>query len=335
LDSVVIEAFPSEVAEVDALRDGDVDYGYLPMSDYEGLKGYFTSHGYTISPWEPEYENWAEFDYSNPKYGVLFKQLYIRQALQHLVNQRLIIQHVLHGFGQYTYGPVPNEPGSPYVSPEEKTDPDAFSTTAAEALLSSHGWARTTHGGYLTCTRPGNTSSECGAGIRRGSSLAFTLFYTSSSVNLTEQVEYLVTVARKVGIDVEARPSSLGDQFSLGLCPTGPCNWGVNWYPGWISAYGDPGIYPTSGRLFGTGAPSAIFTGGYSSTYADTLIKRTHTVPGLEPLYTYEDYISRQVAALWVPTEDIQISVVKNSLRGWRPQQVFAIPEFSNWYFSG
>ncbi len=54
---------------------------------------------------------------------------------------------------------------------------------------------------------------------------------------------------------------------------------------------------------------------------------------GLAPLYAYQNYISRQVAALWFPTWANQISVVKSTLHGWQPQQTFGFPEWSNWYY--
>lgn len=83
--------------------------------------------------------------------------------------------------------------------------------------------------------------------------------------------------------------------------------------------------------MFSTGN---YWGGGYSSAEANHLIALTHQKSGLSYLYTYENYISRQVAALWAPTWDNQISVVSNKLHGWQPQQVFADPLPQNWYLS-
>ncbi|MHB1511043.1 MAG: hypothetical protein ACYCST_16005 [Acidimicrobiales bacterium] len=59
------------------------------------------------------------------------------------MNERLHLKATLHGDGQLTCGPVPNLPGSPYVSPQERTEPDpslaaqvrAFATAASSAVV--------------------------------------------------------------------------------------------------------------------------------------------------------------------------------------------------------
>jgi peptide/nickel transport system substrate-binding protein len=51
-------------------------------------------------------------------------------------------------------------------------------------------------------------------------------------------------------------------------------------------------------------------------------------------VFAFENYISRQVAGLWFPTEETW-SVVESDLKGWTPQNPFGFPEPSQWYFSG
>ena len=147
LTHVIIEDYSSDAAEVDALRSGQVDYGYIPYSDY-GLVGYFKNHGYTVAPWAPDYEQSMEVGYTSPVYGPLVGQLYIRQALQHLVNESLYLKTTLDGIGQLTYGPVPNIPGSPYVSPAERHDPYPYSIAAARASYQPRlgAWSQRDHG---------------------------------------------------------------------------------------------------------------------------------------------------------------------------------------------
>ena len=169
LAHVILEDFPSAAAEVDALRSGEVDYGYIPYSDY-GLVGYFQSHGYTVAPWAPDYEQSVEVGFTSKVYGPLVDQLYIRQALQHLVNENLYLKTTLDGVGQLTYGPVPNIPGSPYVSPAEHHDPYPYSIAAARSLLGAHGWKAGANG-VMVCERPGTKANECGARIDKGRSL--------------------------------------------------------------------------------------------------------------------------------------------------------------------
>jgi peptide/nickel transport system substrate-binding protein len=330
LSKFVIESFPGDTAEVDQLRSGQLTYGYLPFSDY-GLRGYLEGHGYTIAPWAPDYVQWAELGYTSPVYGPLVKQLYIRQALQHLVNQPLYMNTLFHGLGQYTYGPVANLPGSPDISPQEKTDPDPYSVSAARSLLTAHGWTPGP-GGFMTCNRPGAGPANCGAGIAKGRTLAFRMMFSTGSPTLLAEVQAYQTAAKSAGIQITLDPQTETTMFSIGgVCPPGPCNWGILIYSSWMWNYGGGQVYPTSEGEFDTGN---YWGGGYSSPAADRLIHAAQQKTGLQYLYAEENYLSRQVAALWFPTVDNEISVVKDSLHGWQPQQVFANPMPENWYYT-
>lgn len=329
LSGYVLESFTSQTAEVDALRNGQLDYGYLPLSDY-GLEGSLKSSGFDIAPWTAAYVQWAELGYTSKKYGPLVSQLYIRQALQHLIDEPLYIKTTLHGDGQLTYGPVPNIPGSQYVSPQEKTDPDPYSTSTAKRLIASHGW--TVKNGVFVCTSPGTAVNECGAGIKSGEQLNLLFMYQTGTPTLASQVTAFDTAAKAADIGITLDPQSENTMYSIaGVCPSsGPCNWGIALYRTFLWNYGQGDVLPTGGQLFGSGN---YWGGGYSSTEADTLIADTHTQPGLSALYTYENYISSQVAALWFPTWDWQISVVSKKLHGWNPQQIFGDPTPSRWSF--
>ncbi len=330
LSKFVIDSFPSETAELDALRSGQVTYGYLPFSDY-GLSGQLQRQGFTIAPWAPDYVQWAELGYTSKTYGPLVRQLYIRQALQHLVDQPLFMTKLFHNLGQYTYGPVPNLPGNPYVSPQEKIDPYPYSIAAARSLLSAHGWAPGA-GGVMVCKHPGTGSSQCGAGIAAGRQLSFSMMYSTGSPSLVAEVQAYQTAARSAGISITLNPQTETTMFSIGgTCPPGPCNWGIVIYGAWMWNYGQSDVYPTSEGEFDAGN---YWGGGYSSATADKLILAAQQQSGVSHLYAEENYLSRQVAALWFPTQDNSISVVKDTLSGWQPQQVFANPMPENWYFT-
>ncbi len=331
LSGYVLESYPSQTAELDALRSGSLDYGYIPISDYH-IASTLKSQGFTIAPWVTDYVQWAELGYTSPKYGPLVKQLYIRQALQHLVNEPLYMSTVLHSYGQYTYGPVPNIPGSPYVSPQEQSNPYPYSVTQAKSALESHGW-KTGSSGYLVCSSPGTGGSNCGAGIKPGQKLALSFMYQTGTPTLSGQVQSFATAAKAAGVDIILNPQSQSTMFSVGgVCPPGPCNWGIILYRTFLWNYGQGDVLPTGGQIFGKGN---YWGGGYYDPVAQQLINTTHTQPGLQSLFAYENYVSQQVAALWFPTWDWQISVVSNKLKGWNPQQIFGNPQPSRWYFSG
>ncbi len=329
LAHVVIETFSSDTAEVDALRSGTVTYGYIPFSDH-GMIGYLKANGYTVAPWAPDYVQWAELGYTSPTYGPLVRQLYIRQALQHFIDAPLYLKTAMNGFGQIAYGPVPNIPGSPYVSPQEKIDPYPYAPGSAKSLLVNHGWG-TGSNGYMVCRRPGTAKNDCGAGIAKGRKLDLLMMYQSGFPSLAAQVEAFQTAARAGGIDISLDPQTETTMYSIaGVCPPGPCNWGIAIYANWLWDYGDNPILPTEGQQFGLGN---YWGGGYYSATAQHLIDAAHANSGLKYVYAVENFLSRQVAALWFPTGDNRVSVIKDTLKGWSPQSAFGNPRPSRWYF--
>ena len=330
LDRVVLETFTSDTAEVDALRNGSLDYGYIPYSDL-GLKSYFASHGYTVAPWNTDYFQDGEIGYTG-SYGKFMKQLYIRQALQHLVDEPLYLKTTLHGIGQLTYGPAPNIAGDVWASPQEKTDPYPYSTKAASTLLASHGWQRGPSG-YMTCRRAGTASNDCGQGIAQGTVLRLLMNYTTGSASLAAQSQAFQTAARQAGVDIVLAPESANTMFSIdGVCPSSPpCNFAIAIYPLWFQNYGDMSILPIGDAEYGAGN---YFGGGYYSATYQKLLNAAITHSGLSYIYAAENYLSRNVASLWFPTGDNQISVVSNKLHGWQPQQVFGDWLQSRWYFT-
>lgn len=327
LDQVIYVTETSDTAEVDALRSGLVDYGWLPSSDY-GLAAYFDQHGYTVKPWVTEVANFAEFGYTGP-YKDLVSQLYIRQALEHLVNQQLYMRSE-HGLGQYSYGPVADLPGSPYVSPQLRHSPYPYSVSDARQLLTGHGW-RPGPGGVLVCARPGTAPDDCGAGIAGGTALSMTMVFDTGYPTLLAQVEAFQTAAAQAGVQIKLHPETETAMFSdAGVCPPGPCNWGLAIYAYDMWGFGPNEALPTGGEIFGKGN---YWGGGYYSPVAQQLIDLTHTRSGVQYLYKYENYLADQVAGLWWPSQDLRISVVKNTLKGWQQQSPFADPHPSSWYY--
>lgn len=321
--------YTSNTAEINALRSGQLDYGWLPYNSYEGLKGYFQSHGYSVATWTAAYLNWGEFGYTNPTYGPLVKQLYIRQALLRLVDERLLLKAVLHGIGSLVYGPVPNLPGPAYATHEELTDPDPYSPKTALQVMRSHGWVR--KGSGLYCERPGSAGSDCGTGIRKGRKFVLSFVYPTATYEIPPQAEQFATTAASIGVDIQLRPEALGTVLSSGgVCPPGPCNYGILAYDTYIWNYGAAYQYPSGAGIFG---PKNYWGGGYSSATTDRLINASDTYSGLSYLHSYENYVSRQVAGLWLPSPAYQISVVKDTLKGWSPQQVFGDEMPERWYF--
>jgi peptide/nickel transport system substrate-binding protein len=195
IDKFVEQPFTSEQAELNVLRSGGVDYGYLPQSEVAQAKA-LQAQGYTFAPWISWGINYMPFNFASPTVGSMFKQLYIRQALQMVIDQKGYVRSLLKGYGWPTYGPVPVQPSNPYVSEFVKNGPYNYSPGKAAALLKSHGW--TIHpDGASQCT------GKCGPGVKQGSKLEFKLIYASGDTITSQEVQAWKSAASKIGVKLD------------------------------------------------------------------------------------------------------------------------------------
>ena len=88
--------FTSATAEFNALESGSVDYGYVPATDIAAF-GSLKSNGFSIEPWYEWGITFIQLNTSNPSTWPLESQLYIRQAMQYLINQPAYIKAILGG----------------------------------------------------------------------------------------------------------------------------------------------------------------------------------------------------------------------------------------------
>ncbi len=327
-----VYSFASDTAELDAVRSGDISFGFLPFSDVSQA-GYFTHNGFTTKAWPVFYNEVVELGYTSKTWGALAAQLYIRQALQHLIDEQLYIARTLHGYGLQDYGPIADYPGSSYVSPQLREDPYPYSPQAAVKVLRAHGWSRGS-GGIDVCSRPGTGPNDCGAGIARGKQLGFSFMYSTGTPSFLTQVEAFQTAARSIGIAITLNGQTESTMFSIGgVCPSSPpCNWGLLAYSGFMWDYGQYQLVPVGGNEFGKGN---FWAGGYYTPQAERLIVAAHEKPGLPPLYAVEDYLSTDLASLWWPLADYEIALVSNKLHGWQQLNPYANFHPSAWSLSG
>ncbi|MGH7609774.1 MAG: ABC transporter substrate-binding protein [Candidatus Dormibacteria bacterium] len=330
LSGYEVYSFASDTAEVDALRSGDISFGYLPFSDFS-LASYFQSHSFSVAPWPVFFNEDVELGYTSKTWGVLVKQLYIRQALQHLINQSLYLEKTLHGLGLPDYGPAPDYPGSDLVSPALRKDPYPYDPAAAKHLLVEHGWVKGSSG-VDVCQRPGTGPNQCGAGIKKGKQLSLLFMYSTGTPSFLAQVEAFSTAARAIGVGIDLDGQTETTMFSIGgVCPyASPCKWGLLAYSGFMWDFGQYQVLPVGGNQFGKGN---FWAGGYDSPEANQLIAAAHTESGLSHLYAIEDYLSKDEASLWWPLGDYEIVVAKKTLRGWYPLSPYANYHPSAWYF--
>jgi peptide/nickel transport system substrate-binding protein len=327
-----VYSFTTGTAELDALRSGTLTFGYLPFSSLSEAS-YFTSHGYTVKAWPVFYNEVVELGYTSKSWGALVKQLYIRQALQHLITENLYIKRTLAGYGLPDYGPVADYPGSDYVSPGIRKDPDPYAPQTSAKLLTSHGWAKGP-GGIDVCKRAGTGPADCGAGIAKGKSLSFSFMYATGTTAFFAEVSAFQTQAKGVGIGITLNGQTETTMFSIGgVCPhTPPCNWGLLAYAGFMWDYGQYQLLPSGTNEWGKGN---FWGGGYYTAKAQSLITSVSSSSGLKPLYADENYLSKDLASLWWPLADYEVVVVKKSLSGWEQLNPYANYVPQKWYFTG
>jgi peptide/nickel transport system substrate-binding protein len=328
LHAIRIISYTSDIAEFDALLSSSgVDLGYVPFNDAaEALRA--KSDGYTVQAWPSWGVNYIYLNYASPQSGALFGQLYIRQAMQHLINQAGYISTFLQGYAYPTYGPVPLLPASEFVSPGETQNPDPYNPAEATSLLRSHGW--TLVNGTDTCTQPGTGANQCGADIHAGTRLAFPFLYTTGSIGDDEEVASLQSSFAQAGIKLT--PS--GSTFPT---VTGEMTPGCNKPNCWQMSYiGEAWLFvpgynePDGSILFGSDGPSNL--GSYSSPKADSLIDQLGS-GGIPAFHAYENYLAGQLPGLWMPQADTQISAVSNRLHGVLPQDPLNNIYPEDWYF--
>jgi peptide/nickel transport system substrate-binding protein len=325
----VEQPFTTEAAELNVLRAGQLSVGYLPVTDL-AQKSQLQSAGYTLTPWIDAGVNYFPENFNNPTYGPVFKQLYFRQAVQYLINQPQYISQLYQGYASPDYGPVPNAPASPYLDSYVKNNPYKYDPTKAVQLLTSHGW--TVHpGSAATCHRPGTGANDCGAGIKSGLALNLSLNYASGTETLQQEMEGMKSTFAKAGIVLNLSQAPFDQVISQSVAckPTqASCKWQLsNWGGGWSYSMDH---LPNGDVIFGSGGGDNF--GSYNDSKADALIAKTETVPG--SLDQAEDYLAKQLPAIYMPKPDYQLTEVTHGLTGVVPQA----PTFNlapeNWTFT-
>ncbi len=335
--------FTSAAAELSVLRAGQasggpgtsgqqISVGYVPNNDVPQQPA-LQAQGYRLVRDFPFGFNYLEPNFDNPTVGPIFRQLYFRQAFQHLVDQTGWISAYYNGLGVPTYSPVPALPANPYADARASVNPYPFSVPAARALLAAHGW-RVVPNGVTTCSRPGRAADECGPGITAGQPLNFTLMYPAGQPYTDSSMADLQSTAKEAGIEIslDQVTSATIAATILSCAPaSAACSWQIgNYGTAWLFA---PDHYPSGEEIFQTGALGNV--NSYSDPAVDKLILATTTTPGAgaqAALNAYADQVRLQLPDFWQPSPGALVTVQSN-LHGFVPNAYgFINPE--EWYFT-
>ena len=326
LDQINYVAETSDASEYAVLKHGDtgansLQVGVIPFEDLNKKNSDGTSvnplasEGFTESA-DPLYQyTYYQLNYSSTAMGAVFKQLYFRKALQETIDQQGIVNGVLKGWGYATEGVVPTYPASNLVSPTEKTNPvPAFNVASAKALLTANGWNTATS--PATCAKVGSGAGECGAGVKLGQKLEFTMEWATGTSYIQTEVDTMKSDASQAGIQIDLKSNTfsgvLGDNIP---CITGNpagkaagCTWeSLNWGAGWVYY---PDLYPSGEELYQTDASSN--QGEYSDPTMNKLIAASLTSSDPSALYAYNDYATSQLVSPFFPTATTVQAVAKN-----------------------
>jgi peptide/nickel transport system substrate-binding protein len=174
LDKIITTPFTDDTAEMNTLRSGTtLDLAGVPLNDVRQIPA-LKAEGYSVAQ-VPD-AGVAEIlpNFYNPQVGPMLRQLYLRQALEYLINRKQIAQKAFAGFADPGNGPIPVIYGQQWDSPLEKAGgPYPYSPSAAIALLKAHGW-KVVPNGVDTCQSPGTGPTNCGADIPAGQPLVAT-----------------------------------------------------------------------------------------------------------------------------------------------------------------
>ncbi len=337
LDAIKFVPFTDDTAEYTALKTGQIDVGYVPPADLPQKSASAVlppsnplGSSYYLEPFYSYGITYAQPNFNNPTVGYLVRQLYIRQALQEVMDQLGIIKAIFRGYSLTTSGPAPNAPpGNQWIPAIQNENsgqgPYPFSISNAKALLTSHGWSDV--GGVMTCQDP----SKCGAGITMGQKLALTYVYSTGQAAVTAMWEAYKSDAAQAGIDINLQGQSFNSIIgeSAPCAPMGPsCNVQVFAYGGWN--FDGPGFEPTGEPLFQTGAGSN--SGNYSNAEMDTLINETHTNNSMTVFDQYATYGAEQLPFIWAP-QPYTIQAVSSKLKNVTFNSLFTLlPEY--WQFT-
>jgi len=329
--------FTDDTAEMNTLRSGtSLDLAGVPANDLKQIPQ-LEAEGYSV--FQVPTPGMAQIlpnlwpTGANAAAGPLLRQLYIRQALEYLINRSQLVSKVFGGYADPGNGPVPVSYGKQWDSPLEKAGgPYPYSPAKADALLKAHGW-KVVPNGISTCTSPGTGAANCGAGIPAGDQLQFQLLYGSGTAAFDQQNAAIQSSEDAGGIHITLKAEPFDTLVSTtGTCnqqshPASACNWGLQQF-GYIPYTSDP----SGAGNFNTDAIGNY--GGYASPQMDRLINATEYGSSSAAFFAYEDYAAQQLPWLWIPLQS-GVFVYKKNLAGITPTDPFqATLNPESWYYT-
>jgi peptide/nickel transport system substrate-binding protein len=324
-------AYTSDTAEFDAIRSGALDVGLVPSDDYPQIptleKNGYNVFGYPDFGWEYMVFNFKD---TTNHWNSVIGQLYVRQALAHLVDDAGYISKIDFGYAVASNSTIPPKPTSAYTPANASKNLYPYSVSDATSTLAKHGWKAV--GGVQTCEKAGTGAGECGAGIPAGTKLSFTLVYNNGSPAITDEDTAFAAAAKSADIPVSLVGKDFNyiiENFDDPAAPSNDNKWQMEDFGGFSES-----LYPTGDDIFNT--TGAFNIGGYSSAEANALINNSLYSSNPSAVKAEAAYYAVNLPALFQPEADHVYAWTKK-LSGpqssfWELTQFSMNPE--QWYFT-
>lgn len=306
-------AFRSTSAEFAQLLAGKLDFGYVDGSDLAQV-GLLESRGYNVWGYPDMGFSYIAYNFHDPTgdFDRIIGQLYIRQALAHLQDERAVIHDkaTFDGAAAPAFDAVPVIPKTPFTPRDALANPYPSSVREARDILRSHGW-KVVPGGTTTCRDAGTAAHQCGAGIPAGTALSWDLVYSSSPSVIGSQDAAWATHAKQVGIEIKLVPGTFNyilGRLSDVLDPANEKLWAMEDFGGFADD-----LYPTTSELFDTTGP--YNQGGFSSDRLDRASAASQFSLGKGALAAELALVADQQPGLFQPVPDL-VYAIKDTLSG-------------------
>jgi len=274
-------------AGVQGVDSGNLDEAGLPTDLYREGSNFPGTHVEVLG--QETYQNFVNLNFRNPA-DEFFHDVRVREAMADSVDERSIVDGMMHGAGDEAHGPVLASM-TQFLTPAMRAGifPVGYDPAKARALLAAAGW------------KPGPD----GVMMKNGKRLEFTFLLESGSDSIQELYETVQADFHKIGIDMKIRTMEFNQIIAL------------------IAGQ------PLSWDAAGTGLPVTPYPSGennflstsfqnlehYESPEADGLIQTNIASPDQKYLYDYETYMSAQQPGIFLPRSR-PVLIVRNRLHG-------------------
>ncbi|HTU30623.1 MAG TPA: ABC transporter substrate-binding protein [Solirubrobacteraceae bacterium] len=300
-----VQTYTSETAALNALTTGGVDIVPLDSSQL-GEAASLRSQG--ISVFGAPGFAWAggvlNFKDKTHDFDHVIAQLYVRQALAHLVDEPGFIKGLYKGTAAADYGPVPSAPSSPYAPAGVAKPPYPYDPAAAVALLRAHGW-KVAPGGETRCVKPGTGTAECGASIPAGTTISFNWMSAPASSSTAELtgVEAIASVAlQRVGIHIAVQVKSSDTIEDYDDADPSNAKFTNDWGAVTTDTVALIDYYPTQA---GFDIPGAVDIGGFDDPVATRDMNASVHSGNLHAVEREAVYLARDLPELFLPNPDV------------------------------